>query len=197
MGFWEAFASKDLTLDQQEMVRGAANAFAITVTLGGAAMLGGGQSIQQLGQALNNPKIFGAGMDVQAATQWLMGASKAVDAVARGHGGRSDAKMIKVGPNSSVSFWGADGEEIEDSFGRSIEMNTAGPPKEFVGPGGQVYNYLLAPNNEEYGPLLEYSPNPVGQAIEAKGQLLTLKQILGRYPEGVNLRWAACRSCPK
>jgi hypothetical protein len=201
MGFWEAFASKDLTLDQQEMVRGAADAFATTVTLGGAAMLGGGQSIQQLGQALNNPQIFGAGLEAQAATQWLMGAvpsaSKAVDAVARGHGARPDAKMIKVGPNSSVSFWNQDGETIYDYMGRSIEENVAGPPMEVVGPGGQVHNYTLMPNDPDYGPPLEYSLNPVGQVIEAKRQPLTLEQILGQFPEGVDLRWAACHSCPK
>jgi hypothetical protein len=201
MGFWDAAVSKDLTLNQQEMVRGAADTFATVVTLGMAAAMGGGQSIEQLGMALNNPQIFGAGMQVENATAAMMGAapsaSKAVDAVARGHGGRVDAERIKVGPNSSVSFWSADGGEIKDSLGRSIGMNTAGPPKEFVGPGGEVYNYRLGPNDPRYGPPLEYSPNPVGQVIEAEGQPLTLGQILGRYPEGVDLRWAACRWRPE
>jgi RHS repeat-associated protein len=75
MGFWEVFASKDLTLDQQEMVRGAADTFATVVTLGMAAAMGGGQSIEQLGMALNNPQIFGAGMQVENTTAAMMGAA--------------------------------------------------------------------------------------------------------------------------
>jgi hypothetical protein len=83
MGFWDAFASKDLTLDQQAMARGAVDTFFTVETFGMAAAMGSGPAIQQAGIWLNDPKIFGAGLWAEKAIPALMGAapsaSKAAD----------------------------------------------------------------------------------------------------------------------
>lgn len=115
-----------------------------------------------------------------------------VDAAGVGHGAwLIDEPEIVVPYNWSVAFYGPLGESISDEFGRDIEEDLV-PPLEFYGPGQIIPEHVLFPNIAI--PKLKFSENPSGVILEVvANRAVTLSETFKLYPEGINLRWAACR----
>jgi len=120
----------------------------------------------------------------------------AVQGVARGHGAIGiERRTIKIPANCSVTFWCSVGSTISDKLGRQIEENIAPQPFEFFGPGDTVGDHLLLPSSA--GSPLRFSNQPVGEVIEVHSNIgIRLSEIFEMYPDGIDLRWAACRYIP-
>ncbi|MEZ4661491.1 MAG: hypothetical protein R2911_28405 [Caldilineaceae bacterium] len=92
--------------------------------------------------------------------------------------------MHSGGPNNGI--W--------DSDGLLIEEDRAGNPLHFYGPGDTLHDHILL--NGSIGAELTYSSDAIGIIVEAEvDKPIRLSEIFAQYPDGVDVRWAACRYC--